>query len=83
MTLPPIRKRPLAIKVDAARAFINNVPKTAEFKPAVQMLKKMLVIYEKYEGDAEMVEARRAVANAILAGVGLLTLRIDRNKTRI
>lgn len=66
------------INVTAIRKFIKTVPKTPAFKPALQVLKKQLVNYEKYEGDPELAAARNNLAHSIFAGVGKLAVRMQR-----
>lgn len=63
----------VTIKTAAVRAFIRTVPKTAEFKPALQVLKKALTNYEK-EPDRTAPEN---LASAILRGMADLRKRID------
>lgn len=62
----------ITIKVAAVRAFIDTVPKTAAFKPAVQVLKKSLAKYEKMIDST----ARNNLKDSILRGVEALKKRI-------
>lgn len=75
MTLPSIRQK-ISLKVNGVQKFIRTVPKTPEFKIALDVLKKQLVNYRKYIGDPDLAEARNVLANAILEGVAKIKKRL-------
>lgn len=65
-------RRTPTIKVAVIRKFIKGLPKTAENKEPIRVLKKQLVNYEKYAGIAELAVARGNLAESILVTVQLL-----------
>lgn len=62
----------VTLKVEAVRAFLDTVPKTAEFKSAKQVLKKSVVNYENETDPTK----RDNLKDSILRGVEALKKRM-------
>lgn len=76
MTLPPIRKRLTSIKVGAIRKLVNTVPKVAEFKNSVALLKRQLSNYEKAESDPDAEFQRENLRQMIVESVARIAVKM-------